>query len=89
MLTATACPSCQIAEQNPRTGYMHTGCKECAARALAQSPEAWKALHAQTAVPLQDAIDRIFGIDNRDEGRRKVWQWIKRINQQRQQERQE
>jgi hypothetical protein len=50
---------------------------------LAQSPEAWKALHAQTAVPLQDAIDRIWGQDNRDEGRRLVWAWINRIWQHR------
>jgi hypothetical protein len=73
------CPSCQAAEQDPRTGLQHVGCMECAARALAQSPEAWRAVHAHTAVGLIDAIDRVFGVDNREDGKKRVWAWIKLI----------
>lgn len=75
----TACPSCQAAEQDPRTGLQHMHCRECQARAIAQSPAAWKALHAQTSVDLIDAIDRVFGVEGREEGKRRVWEWIKRI----------
>jgi hypothetical protein len=76
------CPSCTAAEADPLTGQYHVDCRNCDARALAQSPEAWKALHAQTAVPLQDAIERIWGEDSR-EGKRMVWEWIKRIDRHR------
>ena len=71
------CPSCQAAEQDPRTGLQHMHCRECQARAIAQSPAAWKALHAQTAVPLQEAIERVFGVEGVEEGKRRVWGWIR------------
>lgn len=34
-----SCPACTRAAHHPRTGIFQSGCKPCAARALAQSPE--------------------------------------------------
>lgn len=75
------CPACTRAEADPRSSLYQAGCRNCEARSLAQSPMAWKALHAQTAVPLQEAIERVWGVDGYEEGRRAVWAWIQRLRQ--------
>lgn len=73
------CDACEIAERFPKTGRFNSFCRQCDARAIAGSPAAWKAAHAVTSVDLQDAIEKVFGIDNYATGRVMVWEWMKRL----------
>lgn len=72
------CPACIRAEHNPRTGIYQSGCANCDARALAQSPQA----HQREADPsaLQAAMRRLWkDEDEYRKGRSLVWDWIKRF----------
>lgn len=84
----SACPSCTVAEANPRTGSFHTGCTECGVRSLAQGPEyfaarvAGKMLPAYVAV-LDKLIDGTIDGDGpaRDAMHARVKAWAKRITE--------
>jgi hypothetical protein len=74
------CKACEEAEQNPLTGSFWGGCRNCEARALADSPAAFRAMRAITHVDIQQAIQRVFGLgDSYEEGKQQVWYWMKRI----------
>lgn len=77
------CPACTDADANPLTGSYHAHCLECAARMLANSPAAWRAVNAVTSVDLQRAIASTFGDEGTPEyerGRQRVWHWVKRLS---------
>lgn len=72
------CQACERAEADPRTGHYTAHCLDCEARALAQSPEAFRReadpdglRRAMFAVWPQEAKYRA--------GRARVWAWIKRL----------
>ena len=74
------CQDCAAWHADHTSGLYSASCDDCTARALAQSPAAWRATHAQTATDLQDAILAAFGDGERYlAGRAKVWDWINRI----------
>lgn len=73
------CEACDLAEEDPISGSYDANCMNCKARFLARSPQAWKAIRAETAVPLQEEIRRQWGSDNYNEGRQLVWSWIKKL----------
>lgn len=72
------CPACKQAEKSPTSGYYMADCLECSCRALAQSPEAWKAINALSNVPLQQAMQRLANgdVQNYEQIRKRVWHWI-------------
>ena len=75
---SSACPACDRAEKNIRTGIFQAGCLPCEARAIALGPEA----HAREAdpSPLQAVMRRVFNDNEKYRcGRVLVWQWIQRL----------
>ena len=76
------CQSCESAKTNPHSGLYHAGCTECDCRALATSPEAWRATHGLTNAPLQDAMQRLAKGDRAqyEHIRKRVWHWIGVMN---------
>ncbi len=76
--TAIQCPSCRAAEVNQFTGSYHAGCENCSARMLANSPQAWNAIHKGQAAQLQEAIRKTWG-DEYNVGRQMVWEWIQKL----------
>ena len=81
MTTATPCPSCEEAAERATTGRYTSGCLECSCRALAHSPEAWKATHALTNAPLQQSMQTLAKGDAQQYAhiRARVWHWIGRL----------
>lgn len=75
------CPSCAAAQANPKTGLYTAHCEECSCRALAGSPEAWKAINALSNVPLQQAMQRLAKGDKLkyEHIRQRVWHWIGKV----------
>lgn len=76
---APTCRCCLAWQANPHSGLFAPGCDDCQARALAQTPAAWRAVKGETAVDLQDAILRVFGEDRYKAGRALVWAWMRRL----------
>jgi hypothetical protein len=74
------CDACEIAEKNAHTGRFNGDCLSCAARSIAQSPQA----HKRESDPseLQGLMRRIW-IDKatHQRGRALVWEWIQRLEQ--------
>lgn len=75
----TTCPSCRDWQDDPRSGMFNAGCDDCLARAVAQSPAAWKAAKGITATELQDVMVHTFGHEHMDAWKRRVWAWMKRL----------
>ena len=77
------CQDCESAEQNPRWGIYAASCEECSCRALAQGPDAWRAVNGLTNAPLQSAMQTLAGnnTERYNHIRARVWHWIGRINQ--------
>ena len=79
------CTSCLVAEQQPDTGLYQAGCGECAARALAQSPEHHKAATVRRMVPeYRAALARVAGTDKAgvcDALHQRVKAWARRIDE--------
>ena len=85
-MSPTTCPSCAAAESNPDSGLYHSGCPECQARALSQSPGYWASCAAMKFRPdYAEALRRIAGdkASDRDALHRRVKAWAKRIEQRR------
>jgi hypothetical protein len=79
-LTEADCPACADWQANRISGQYRSDCDDCAARAIAGSPAAWRASSGITAVELQDGIRRAFK-ERYTEGRRLVWKWIGRLKE--------
>jgi hypothetical protein len=76
------CPSCTTAAANPLSGLYHSGCPECQARALAQSPGYHASLVLRRMAPEYAAALRAVAGDEvaaRDALHRKVREWDQRI----------
>lgn len=78
MPTVTPCKHCIEALGHPTQGGIYlSSCSSCAARSLANSPMAHKALAGDPS-ELQGAIERIWE-DDYASGRKAVWEWLERI----------
>lgn len=77
-MVAPKCEACEAWSMGP-TGLFMANCDDCAARALAMSPAAWRALRGETDTEIREAIRRVFGEDHYARGRKLVWAWINRI----------
>jgi hypothetical protein len=73
------CPSCREAELNPLTPYSNSQCLTCAARQLANGPDAFLMTSTGDAKPLVRAIKLIWGEANYQEGKALVKQWASRL----------
>ena len=72
------CPDCAAARQDPNRGLFGMHCLGCVARHLADSPAAWRAVRTGDAAELVASIRTAWG-DRYAEGRRAVWDWIRRL----------
>ena len=74
----TNCPACERAEEHIHTGIYQSGCMQCEARALAQSPEANSRERDPDA--LRAALRRTWPKeDDYRRGRALTWAWIQRF----------
>jgi hypothetical protein len=88
MPDSLACAACVEAEQNPLTGAYRAQCRNCGARALANSPEYHASTVAGAMTPAYAASLRlIFGSEraDRDAGHQTVKAWDQAVRQARQQ----
>ncbi len=80
------CPECARAREDANHAIYLATCLGCATRAIAITPEAWRALNASDPDPLRQAILRTFGEPGYLEARRRVWEWYQTIQRLRRQE---
>lgn len=72
------CEDCTKAETHPLHPGYTADCAECECRALAHSPDGWRAATARTNAPLHDAIVRI-AVKHQVMAstlKARVWHWI-------------
>jgi hypothetical protein len=75
----STCPACKKAETNPQTGHYVALCRNCEARALAQSPFFSDAIASNTITPgYRIALRTVFAGDWKD-GHEAVKRWHDRI----------
>jgi len=76
------CPDCTKAESHPHWGGYTADCQDCNCRALAHSPDGWRAATGKTNAPLRDAILRLAVTHQVMASvlQKRVWYWIGRIN---------
>ncbi|QIM51611.1 hypothetical protein [Hydrogenophaga crocea] len=73
------CEACQEAENNPLTGLINAGCKGCAARSLAKSPDYCESVRIKDFSPAyRKALQTTFGED-RAKGHEMVKEWAERL----------
>jgi hypothetical protein len=78
------CGCCRLAERDPRTGHYHADCRECQARALAQSPGyAASVMMRRMREDYAQALREIAGesAKDRDALHQRVKTWAKRIDE--------
>jgi hypothetical protein len=76
------CPACAIAETNYRTGHYQSGCVECQARALAQSPGMKRAMSHQGSEDNDAAMRKMWPeLEQFRQGRIAVYKWWKRLQE--------
>lgn len=81
-LSKPGCECCMAAETNHQHGGYRADCLECSCRALAHSPDAWRAIQALSNEPLRAAILSLSVQHETMASRIKarVWFWIGRFN---------
>ncbi|MDR0478309.1 MAG: hypothetical protein LBH31_00595 [Burkholderiaceae bacterium] len=78
------CPSCRAAQDDPTTPLFHSGCLECQARMLANSPAFFQAKKAGYITSVYNAaLVPVFGTEV-IAGNKRVKDWARRIEQARQ-----
>ena len=72
------CTACFLAETNSATGYLHVGCRECAARLLSRSLEHARARSVgKMTAEYMARLREVFGADW-EAGHRMVKAWARR-----------
>lgn len=74
----TDCPECAKARASKAWPIYRSACAQCTARAIAQSPTAWHALHPNgngKAQPLRLLIAELMPTTPTADARRMVWEW--------------
>lgn len=75
------CEACEHAKDNPQTGMYQANCRECTARALANSPQYFDAMKAEAITPAyRSALQSAFGQDWKA-GHERVKHWAARIKE--------